>query len=76
MRLIFAKNSGFCFGVRSAVETAYAHAGKNTFTYGEIIHNEIVLKKLEDEGVKCVSEIDEITQEKATVIIHHSLFIK
>ena len=38
MRIVFAKNSGFCFGVRSAVETAYKNAGENTYTYGDIIH--------------------------------------
>lgn len=69
MRIVFAKNSGFCFGVRSAVETAYKNAGENTYTYGDIIHNEIVLKKLADAGVKSVENVDEITSENATVII-------
>lgn len=69
MRIIFAKNSGFCFGVRSAVDTAYKHAGENTYTYGEIIHNEIVLKKLADAGVKSVESVEEIDAQNATVII-------
>ena len=68
MEIIEAKNSGFCFGVRSAVETALSNASPNTYTYGDVIHNEIVLDKLKGKGVKSVENLDEIP-DGATVII-------
>ncbi|HWQ07198.1 MAG TPA: 4-hydroxy-3-methylbut-2-enyl diphosphate reductase, partial [Feifaniaceae bacterium] len=36
MRVLLAKNSGFCFGVRRAVEMAEALAGErgSVYTYG------------------------------------------
>ena len=50
-----AKTAGFCFGVKRAVETVYEQA-KNSdaapiYTYGPIIHNEEVVKDLENQGV-------------------------
>ncbi len=53
MRVLVAKNSGFCFGVRRAVEMAEACAGErgNVYTCGYIIHNEDVVTELEKKGV-------------------------
>ena len=69
MKIIVAKNSGFCFGVRSAVETAEKNAGPHTYTYGDIIHNERVLADLSRKGVKSVENVSSITDADATVII-------
>lgn len=69
MKIIVAKNSGFCFGVRSAVETAEKNAGPHTYTYGDIIHNERVLADLSRKGVKSVENVSLITDADATVII-------
>lgn len=46
MKYIVSKYCGFCSGVKRAVEAAYNNAGKNTVTYGELIHNKIVVDKL------------------------------
>ena len=69
MKIILGKNGGFCFGVKSAVETAEKYAGEHTYTYGDIIHNERVLKELAEKGVKSVGSISEINDENATVIV-------
>lgn len=69
MRIICAKNSGFCFGVRTAVGLAEQHAGNHTYTYGDIIHNERVLSALAQKGVRSVNTISEIDDNEATVII-------
>ncbi len=69
MRIILAKNSGFCFGVRSAVNLAEKHASEHTYTYGDIIHNELVLEQLAKKGVKSVEKISDINDDSATVII-------
>ena len=58
MEIIIAKTAGFCFGVKRAVDMAYSHANeKNTFTYGPIIHNEVVTGDLEKQGVYAIDSI-------------------
>ena len=50
MEVIVAEHAGFCFGVTKAVETVYQQIEKgelNIYTYGPIIHNEIVVADLE-----------------------------
>ncbi len=69
MKLIVGEKGGFCFGVKSAVETAIKNASDHTYTYGDIIHSEIVLKKLSDLGIRSVDDLSEINDENATVII-------
>lgn len=68
-----AKTAGFCFGVKKAVNMVYEEALKNktkVYTYGPIIHNEVVVKDLENKGVSVIHEEDDIsTLEKGTIII-------
>ena len=59
--VILAKSAGFCFGVKRAVDTVYEQVGKkNVYTYGPIIHNEEVVKDLEQKGVKVIKDISEL----------------
>lgn len=53
MEIITAKSAGFCFGVKRAVEMAekIADEKERVYTYGPIIHNENVVKDLEEKGV-------------------------
>ena len=67
MKVIVAKNSGFCRGVRRAVEAAMTIPPENVYLLGEIIHNEGVTKSIEDRGIKVVESIGEIP-DGATVI--------
>ncbi|SFL15780.1 4-hydroxy-3-methylbut-2-enyl diphosphate reductase [Lachnospiraceae bacterium KH1T2] len=72
MKVITAKSAGFCFGVKRAVETVYNEikAGGNIYTYGEIIHNEEVVKDLESKGVTVLHSREELEKlEEGTVII-------
>lgn len=48
-----AKRAGFCFGVKRAVDLAFAAAeeGSKVFTLGPIIHNPQVIEKLKAKGV-------------------------
>ena len=55
MEVIVAKTAGFCFGVIRAVDLVYeqiATAKKPVYTYGPIIHNEEVVRDLEEKGVR------------------------
>ena len=71
MEIRLAKSAGFCFGVKRAVEQVYKEAenGKDIYTYGPIIHNEEVVKDLEEKGVSVIDENSLAEVEKGTVII-------
>lgn len=72
MEVVVAKSAGFCFGVKRAVETVYneVEKGKKIYTFGPIIHNEEVVKDLEQKGVTVLeNEEDLIALKEGTVII-------
>ncbi len=64
MEVRLAKTAGFCFGVRRAVDTVYEqvkeHHNEKIYTYGPIIHNQEVVKDLEQKGVIVLNTIDEL----------------
>jgi len=72
MEVILAKTAGFCFGVKRAVDTVYEeikHGGK-IFTYGDIIHNEEVVRDLNEKGVTVIDDIEDLKAlEEGTVVI-------
>lgn len=71
MEIFVAKSSGFCFGVKRAINMADRCASETTggiYTLGPLIHNPQVVKRLEDEsGVYAKKTVEEI--DKGTVII-------
>ena len=74
MKVIVAKTAGFCFGVERAVEQVYEQIEKNDgipiYTYGPIIHNEEVVKDLEEKGVRVLSDEEGLEAlDRGTVII-------
>ena len=71
MEIIVARTAGFCFGVKRAVEMVYDNVTKdNVYTYGPIIHNEEVVKDLEQKGVRVFETDEEVSNsDKGTVII-------
>lgn len=58
-----AKHSGFCYGVKRAVETVKKlknqNPDKNIFILGELIHNSQVIQELEDLGIKTINQLSE-----------------
>ncbi len=67
-----AKSAGFCFGVKRAVEIAYAEAAKGgrVYTLGPLIHNEQVVADMEHKGVKVIEDIDSVEEgEDVTIVI-------
>ncbi|UCF91685.1 MAG: 4-hydroxy-3-methylbut-2-enyl diphosphate reductase [Desulfobacterales bacterium] len=60
MKILIAKSSGFCMGVRRAVEMvldASADHANPICTYGPLIHNPQVLNLLEEKGIRVLNEI-------------------
>ena len=62
MNIIIAKDAGYCFGVRDAVNMAYETADKygDVYMLGDIVHNEKVVADLEKSGTKVVESLNEI----------------
>ena len=73
MEVIVADHAGFCFGVTKAVEMVYNQLEQeklNIYTFGPIIHNELVVGDLEKKGVKVAKSPDELMGiSEGTVII-------
>lgn len=72
MNVTVAKSAGFCFGVKRAVELVYEQAKKEgpLYTYGPIIHNEEVVRDLQQRGVRVIESSEQLKMlEKGRVII-------
>ena len=73
MKVIVAKTAGFCFGVERAVEKVYEQirqGGGPIYTLGPIIHNEEVVRDLEEKGVRVIHSEEELAGlTEGTVII-------
>ncbi len=70
-----AKRTGFCYGVREAVDKAKesADAGKWTQTLGQVVHNEGVIADLGARGIVSIAEISEATPGSTVVIRAHGV---
>jgi 4-hydroxy-3-methylbut-2-enyl diphosphate reductase len=62
LKVRVAKEAGFCFGVRDAIEKARQTAKEHGKVYmlGNIVHNERVVRQLADEHVKVVKNLDDV----------------
>ncbi len=70
MQINLSKQAGFCFGVERAlslVEESIAKLPKPLYMYGPLVHNEDVVKKLEEKRITSVKSIDEVPS--GTIII-------
>jgi 4-hydroxy-3-methylbut-2-enyl diphosphate reductase len=73
MEVILAKYSGFCQGVRTAVETAMSVEPQNTYVLGEIIHNAQVVANLEERGLTTVDSLDDIPNGATVIFRSHGV---
>ena len=77
MKVILAKQAGFCFGVKRATQLAFEAAGKDqkTYTPGPIIHSPQVVGKLEGLGIRALDSLDGL--DHGTIIIRsHGVELK
>ena len=73
MKLLIAKDSGYCFGVRDAVDLAFKTAEESGDIYmlGNIVHNENVVKDLKNVGAKVVRNLDDVPEGKPLLFRAH-----
>src|SRR3712207_4806790 len=70
-----AKRTGFCYGVREAIDKAKESraAGKATHTLGQVVHNEGVIRDLKGLGIETVDTLDDVDHGAAVVIRAHGV---
>src|SRR5687768_16859561 len=70
-----AKRTGFCYGVREAIDKAKesSAAGKLTHTLGQVVHNEGVVSDLQQMGIRTVETLDDVDHGAAVVIRAHGV---
>ena len=74
--VVRAANSGFCFGVKQAIEKTEEQVrlnkeGKRIFTCGPLIHNKLVTDDLESKGVSILNNLDEATENDVLIVRSH-----
>ncbi len=75
MNVILAKSAGFCFGVKRAVDKVYEEAKNSNipvYTFGPIIHNEEVVRDLEEKGVHAVCNESELAEISGGIMVIRS----
>lgn len=76
MRIIIAKNAGFCFGVKRALDIALAtkrkYPKKKIYTLGPLIHNPQVVASLTSKGIKAVQKMN-LLRDGVLVIRSHGI---
>ena len=70
-----ARRTGFCYGVREAIDYARLAAaqGKQTHTLGQVVHNEGVVRQLQGQGIRTVDTLDDVDHGAAVVIRAHGV---
>jgi 4-hydroxy-3-methylbut-2-enyl diphosphate reductase len=70
-----ARRTGFCYGVREAIDYAKlaASQGKQTHTLGQVVHNTGVIAELKAQGITNVDTLDDVREGAAVVIRAHGV---
>jgi (E)-4-hydroxy-3-methyl-but-2-enyl pyrophosphate reductase len=70
-----ARRTGFCYGVREAIDHARLSAanGRATLTLGQTVHNEGVISDLQARGIRTVDTLDLVEPGTAVVIRAHGV---
>ena len=78
MEITIAKDAGYCFGVRDAVNLAYDTAKRHGDVYmlGDIVHNENVVADLNKAGARVVKSLDEVPDGKPILFRAHGTLVE
>ncbi len=74
IKVTIDKNSGYCFGVEYAIEMAEAELedSKNLYCLGDIVHNDMEVKRLHQKGLQIISreDLQKLTDCKVLIRAH------
>ena len=69
-----AKSAGFCFGVNRSVNMAQDMLKEGSaYSLGQLIHNDDVVKKLEDDGLTVINSPSELPEGSRVIIRSHGV---
>ncbi|MDD5194951.1 MAG: 4-hydroxy-3-methylbut-2-enyl diphosphate reductase [Candidatus Omnitrophica bacterium] len=73
MKVHIGQHSGFCFGVKRAIQVAKeaARLHKNIYIKGELVHNQEVCRQIEALGIKTVSTLKSVPGGSVLIIKAH-----
>ncbi|HNW54691.1 MAG TPA: 4-hydroxy-3-methylbut-2-enyl diphosphate reductase [Bacteroidales bacterium] len=71
MKVVIDPDSGFCFGVNRAIQTAENElkAGKPVYCLGEMVHNQVQMEQLKSKGLRIITHADLHNVKGETVLI-------
>lgn len=74
-RITIAKNAGYCYGVRRAIDLACACAVQRgtVYTAGPLIHNKFVVEQLAEQGIASCDDVKAIPAGAAVVVRAHGI---
>lgn len=72
MQIIRARDMGFCFGVRRAVEMMEreAEGGRPVASLGSVVHNPLVVERLRERGLDVVATLEEVGDRRLAITAH------
>ena len=76
MKVKIAKNAGFCFGVKRAMNMAWHELEEREngiYALGPLIHNKQAVSKYEDKGLKTVNNLSDIPSSENVIIRSHGV---
>jgi len=77
MKIIIAKEAGFCFGVKRAMDMIYKipekYPDKKVYSFREVIHNPQEVKRLESLGVRVIQNIRQIEGGAIAIVGTHGI---
>ncbi len=76
--VIYDKDAGMCTGVKRSIEGALKTANKlgktkRIVTYGELIHNPVIINKLKKVGIEIVYRVDQIKTTDYVILRAHGI---
>ena len=72
MRVVLAKSAGFCYGVRRAVAMAQEAVEQGPLVMlGPVIHNDHVIRRLEEKGAVLASSVEEVPPGSTVLLRSH-----
>ena len=72
--LIVAESAGFCYGVQRSVEMAETLLKDGPCaSFGMLIHNEDVVRRLAEQGMRTIEDISEVSQGEHVLIRAHGV---
>lgn len=78
MKIYTAEEAGFCFGVKRALNliNQLYEKKENIEVYGQLIHNNTVLKNLEKKGINYIESLHNLDKKKKLIIRTHGITLE